>query len=172
MENTVIRDITQEELFRHFYRLAAEVECGHHFDFSNPRHEAWLRRKIDLYEYCGAKIFGLFLDNMPVGYGILEIEEPLENVNGIFGQKTELSAIGISGDFRGRGYGKQLLDYAEDVSRKSGAYTMYISTYAADHEVIAFYGRNGYVPVATLPDAHGPGDEGQVLMRKILNNRK
>jgi GNAT superfamily N-acetyltransferase len=170
MEDVIIRNINQDELFRYFYRLAAEVECGNHFDFSNPRHEAWLRRKNARYEFCGARFFGLFLKNgTPVGYAVLLIEEFLENVNNVFGQKTELPAIGIIDGFRGKGYGKQLLDYAEDISRKSGAYTMYISTYARDYEVIAFYGRNGYAPVATLPDVHGPGDEGQVLMRKIIN---
>lgn len=169
MEKTTIREITPEEVFKHFYEIAAEVECGNHFDFSNPRHEAWLRRKYTRYEFCGARFFASFLKNgKPVGYGILQIEEWLENVNKVFAQKTELLSIGIQNEFQGKGYGKQLLDYAEDMSRKVGAYTMYISTYAKDHKVIAFYGKNGYAPVATLPDVHGPGDEGIVYMRKIL----
>jgi hypothetical protein len=33
---------------------------------------------------------------------------------------------------------------------------------------IAFYGKNGMTPVATLPDVHGPGDEGMVYIRKVL----
>jgi ribosomal protein S18 acetylase RimI-like enzyme len=170
MKKATIRNITQEELLRYFYKLAAEVECGNHFDFTNPRHEQWLRRKHAVYEFQGARFFASFLeDGAPVGYGVLLIEEPLENVNQVFGQKTELLAIGVSSDFRGTGHGKELLDYAEEFSRKIGAYTMYISTYARDYKVIAFYGRNGYVPVATLPDVHGQGDDGLVYMRKIIN---
>jgi GNAT superfamily N-acetyltransferase len=169
MENTIIRDITMEEVFQHFYKIAAEVECGNHFDFSNPHHEEYLRRKYTRFEFCGDRFLGTFLkDGTPVGYAILEVEEGLENKDNVFAGKTELLSIGIITEFQGKGYGKQLLEYAEEISRKTGAYTMYISTYAKDHEVIAFYGKNGYVPVATLPDVHGPGDEGMVYMRKIL----
>ena len=31
-----------------------------------------------------------------------------------------------------------------------------------------FDGKNGFVPVATLPDVHGPGSPGNVFMRKLL----
>ena len=169
MEKAIIREITAEEALRHFFKLAAEVECGNHFDCSNPRHEEWLRRKYARYEFCGDKFFAAFLkDGTPAGYAILRIEEWPENVSQVFAQKTELLSIGVQNELQGKGYGKQLLDYAEEISRKSGAYTMYISTYAKDHEVIAFYGKNGYVPVATLPDVHGPGDEGMAYNRKII----
>ena len=47
-------------------------------------------------------------------------------------------------------------------------YCMYLSTYAKKYEAIAFYGKNRFVPVATLPDVHDPNDEGNVYMRKIL----
>jgi ribosomal protein S18 acetylase RimI-like enzyme len=169
MHDIIIRDITAEDVFRHFYKIAAEVECGNHFDFTNPRHDEYLRRKYDRYEYCGDRFFAAFLkDGTPVGYAILEVEDGLENTGNVFAGKTELLSIGIVSEFQGHGYGKQLLEHAEEISRQTGAYTMYISTYAKDREVIAFYGKNGYVPVATLPDVHGPGDEGMVYMRKIL----
>jgi hypothetical protein len=47
---------------------------------------------------------------------------------------------------------------------------MYVSTYAKDKEAISFYLQNGFVRVATLPDVHGPGDDGNVYMRKIIRH--
>jgi ribosomal protein S18 acetylase RimI-like enzyme len=168
MENRMIRDIAQEELFQYFYRLAAEVDCGNHFDFSNPQHDKWLRKHIALDYYRGARFFAIFLeDSSPVGYGSLLIDEKLEGV-ALTGQKSELLDIGVLDEFRGKGYGKKLLSHAESVSRESGVYCMYIKTYAKDYKVVAFYGSSGFVPVATLPDVYGPGDEGDIYMRKIL----
>jgi ribosomal protein S18 acetylase RimI-like enzyme len=164
----MIREISQDEVFKHFYRLAAEVECGNHFDFSNPRHEEWLRRKIAIYFYSGAKFFALFLEEgTPLGYAALLIEDKLEDA-AYSGQTSELLEIGVLGEFRGKGYGKILLDHAEGLSKERDAYCMYIKTWAKDYKVIAFYGRCGFVPVATLPDVYGPGDEGDIYMRKII----
>ncbi|CAH1056056.1 hypothetical protein PAECIP111894_02209 [Paenibacillus pseudetheri] len=41
-------------------------------------------------------------------------------------------------------------------------------TYAEVYDVIAFYGKNGFVPVGTIPDVFGPGAEGNTILRKIL----
>ncbi len=164
----MIREISQDELFKYFYRLAADIECGNHFDFSNPRHEEWLRRKIAVHFYRGAKFFALFLDEgTPVGYAALLIEDKLEDA-AFSGQISELLEIGVLEEFRRKGYGKILLEHAEGLSKERGVYCMYIKTWAKDYEVIAFYGRCGFVPVATLPDVYGPGDEGDVYMRKII----
>jgi GNAT superfamily N-acetyltransferase len=168
MENRMILEISQEELFKYFYRLAAEVDCGDHFDFSNPQHEQWLRKHVAIDYYRGAHFFAIFLeDSTPVGYGSVLIEEKLEGIV-CSGQKSELLDIGVLNEFRGKGYGKTLLDYAERVSRESGVYCLYIKTYAGKNDTIAFYGSNGFVPVAGLPDVYGPGDEGDLFMRKIF----
>ena len=109
-------------------------------------------------------------DGTPVGFVALLTEEPLEGV-AIFGKKAGLLEIGVAEEFRGGGYGKELLDYAEEQSIIGGAYCLYAATYARDHDTIRFYGRNGFIPVATLPDVNGPGDDGDVYMRKIINTR-
>jgi GNAT superfamily N-acetyltransferase len=162
-----IRDITQEELFKNFYKLVAQVEAGEHFDFSNPRHDAWLKHRISQHLYAGVRFFAVFGKNSkPIGFAGVLISERLENVP--FGRSTELLLIGVLEAYRGRGYGKMLLEHAEKLSHESGAYCMYIATYARDSRNIAFYGHHGYVPVATLPDVNGPDDDGNVYMRKIL----
>jgi GNAT superfamily N-acetyltransferase len=164
----MILDINMEELFEHFYKLVAQVEAGEHFDFHNPQHVAWLRRKVNSHFCRGARFFAYFLeDKTPVGFAGLLTNEPLDDTVD-FGRWTELLEIGVLAEYRRRGYGKMLLEYAEALSRKTGAYCMYIVTYAREHGNIAFYGRRGYIPVATLPDVNGPGDDGNVYMRKII----
>ncbi|WP_449603560.1 hypothetical protein [Paenibacillus sp. Marseille-Q9583] len=61
-----------------------------------------------------------------------------------------------------------LLQHVEEVVKSRGAYCLLMLTYAEDYDVIAFYGKNGFVPVATIPDVFGPGAEGNTILRKIL----
>jgi ribosomal protein S18 acetylase RimI-like enzyme len=163
----MITEIQEKDLLKTFYKLIAEVECGNHFDFANPHHDEWLRRRISRHYYLGTKFFAYYRRNQPVGFAALLVDEQLEGVR-LFGQKTELLDIVIFPEFRSQGYGKKLLDYAERKSQDSGAYCMYVSTYAKNINAISFYVRNGFVPVANLPDVHGPGDEGLLVMRKIV----
>lgn len=163
----MIREIDQAELEKHFFPLVALVEAGNHFSFSNPQHKAWLKRRIQEHVVRGTRYFAVFDEkDRPIGFaGVLVPERP-EGVP--FGRSTELLEIGVFEEYRGRGYGKMLLEHAEELSRESGAYCMYIATYARDSRNIAFYGHHGYIPVATLPDVNGPGDDGNVYMRKII----
>jgi GNAT superfamily N-acetyltransferase len=168
MKKTIIRDITQEELFRHFYELVGLVEAGKFFHPSNPQHKAWLKRQIRGHIGRGVRFFSIFgEEDQPIGFAGLLISERMDSTVP-FGRSTELMLIGVLEAYRGRGYGKMLLEYAEELSKETGAYCMYIVTYARDHANIAFYGRNGYIPVATLPDVNGPDDDGNVYMRKII----
>jgi ribosomal protein S18 acetylase RimI-like enzyme len=163
----MITEINEKRLLKTFYKLIVEVECGKHFDFSNPHHDEWLRRRIARHYYSGAKFYALYEADKPVGFAGLLTDEWLEGVS-ISGQKTELLDIGILPEFSNKGYGKKLLDYAEEKSRLSGAYCMYISTYAKDTTAISFYLKNGFVQVAVLPDVNGPGDAGNAYLRKIV----
>ena len=81
---------------------------------------------------------------------------------------AQILDIGVPGIFRGKGLGKQLLMFAEEVARKHKVYCVYLSTYAKAAEPIHFYIRNSYVPVATLPNINGPKKDGNVFLRKIL----
>lgn len=163
----MIKEIFEDE-FNPFYDLMAEVECGNHFNADNPDHIKWLKKRISIYYYRGTRFFAMFDETgIPLGVCGVLIEEGAEGVN-CQAQKSELVAIGISKEHRRKGLGSVLLKYAEDFSKNAGVYCMFMSTYAAAYNVIAYYGKNGYTPVATLPDIHGPGNEGMVYMRKIL----
>ena len=37
-----------------------------------------------------------------------------------------------------------------------------------EYDVIAFYGKNGFIPVGILPDVYGPKNEGMLYMRKVI----
>lgn len=138
------------------------------FNFNSESHAQWLKKKIAAHFLKGAKFFGYYLGDMtPVGFAVVLIDEPLEDVS-CFGQKSELLDIAIFPEFRRKSYGSKLLAYTQEYSKQQGAYCIYASTYAKDYNTVQFYGKNGFIPVATLPDVYGPNDEGAVYMRKIL----
>ncbi len=60
----------------------------------------------------------------------------------------------------GRGLGARLMAHCESVARQEGYHCLLVSTYAKQERAIRFYLREGFVPVATIPDVHGPSDEG------------
>jgi GNAT superfamily N-acetyltransferase len=164
----MIRELTEAEFVETFFDLMAEVECGRHFEPGNEAHILWVRRRIAVHYFAGARFFAFEVeDSTPVGFSGILVEEPLEGA-APFGHYSELLDIAILSDYRGKGYGAELLAHAETHARQSGAYCLYIKTYAMSHDRIAFYGRAGFIPVATLPDVHGPGDEGTICMRKLL----
>ncbi len=160
-----IKILTGDTLRGVFWELMVEIESSSTFDHSNPDHTAWLERRIARRIGAGVQFFGLFgEDGAPIGLsGLLIADHPM------FAGHSELTNLGVFASHRGQGHGSALLDHAEEVSREAGVYCMYITTYAADVDVIAYYGKRGFAPVATLPDLNGPGDEGQIYMRKILD---
>ena len=164
----MIREIAEEPFVETFFDLMAEVELGDHFNPQFASHQQHVGKKISNHYYIGTKFFAFFdNDDRPMGFvGVLR-EEKLDGVPCI-GQYSELLDIAIFPEYRGSGLGTRLLKHAENVSKEAKVYCMYMATYVKSHEVIAFYGKAGYVPVATMPDVHGPDDEGRVWMRKIL----
>ncbi len=163
----MIREINEGE-FEVFFRLMAEVEAGSHFDGGNPRHIEWLKRRIAAHFLRGTRFFGYYLeDGTPVGFAGLLINEGPDGISGCW-RSAELLDLALFSECRGKGYGSELLKHAEDYAREAGVYCLFMVTYAAEYGTIAFYGKNGFTPVATLPDVQGPGAEGEVYMRKIL----
>ena len=160
----MIKEINEKEIMP-FFELIGEIECGNHIDLSNTEHRNWLERKIKINYFRGAKYFGYYSENNePIGVACLLINESL----GGYKQSAELLEIGIFEKYRNLGYGSLLLKYVENIAREEKLYSMIIATYAGDYKTISFYGKNGFVPVANIPDVHGPDDEGMIFMRKIL----
>ena len=158
-----IRKLTRLEIEDQFWALMGEIEGGRSFDSADPRLVAWLQRKIERRWGSGAQFYGLFDEEQPVGVMAIIIDD-----HPYYAGHSELVDLGVVLAYRQGGHGTMLLNYAERLSREAGVFCMYISTYAGDTETIAFYGKRGFAPVATLPDFNGVDDEGQVYMRKRL----
>ena len=163
----MIKQIDEQEFVEVFFDLFAEVECGDHFDGSNSAHVEWVRKRIAIHFFRGGLFYAYFLDEVPVGYVAVLIDRGLSGVNCV-GECPEVLDIIVLQRYRRKGYGSELLKYAENVARQSGAYCIYLRTYAGNDEAIAFYVKKGYDPVAEHPDVNGPNDRGDLYMRKIL----
>jgi len=148
--------------------LLAEVEHTG-LNRNHPDHERWLRRRISSFYARGAEFFA-YHDPLNSGcYGILSVlHEPAPEGIEALGARAEVLQIGVSRGARRNGAGSLLLAHAESYARKRGAYCLFVMTYAGDYDVIAFYGKNGFVPAAALPDVYGPRLEGNLFLRKIL----
>ncbi|MDZ5253651.1 GNAT family N-acetyltransferase [Clostridium sp. LIBA-8841] len=161
-----IRKVLQSEI-ESFYELIGEVEYSL-FSTENEEHMNWLKKKIDRFYYSGAEFFGAFNDNNEIlGIITILIDKPPQGINNGY-NSCEVIEMGINKEVRNKGYGSKLLNYAENYAKEQNIYCMYMHTYAGDHDVIAFYGKNGFVPVGIIPDIYGPKNEGMLYMRKVI----
>jgi GNAT superfamily N-acetyltransferase len=161
-----IKKVLQDEMDM-FYELMGEVEYSL-FSTKNEKHIKWLKKRIDRLYYSGADFFGGFNDvGQPLGIITILIDEAPEGINDGY-NSCEVIEMGISKEARNKGYGSLLLNYAEEYAKSQNVYCMYMHTYAADYDVIAFYGKNGFVPVSMLPDVYGPKNEGMLYLRKVI----
>ncbi|MFH0899729.1 MAG: GNAT family N-acetyltransferase [Pseudomonadota bacterium] len=164
----MIREMPEDEFAREFFAEFADLECGDHFHAGNPQHVEWVRKRIAIYYFRGGRFYAHCLpDGTPTGFAAVLIDPGLEGRN-CFGHKAELLDVIIRETYRGKGYGSALLGHAEAEARAAGAYCLYVATYAGNADSMTFYINRGFVPVALHPDVHGPGDEGEVHLRKIL----
>lgn len=164
----MIKLINQEQI-EPYLDLLAEVEHTA-LNRSNPAHEQWLRRRVSSFFSRGAVFLALHEDEAPNEMiGIISVlhDEAPEGIDS-WGARAEVLQIGVSKSYRRRGAGSLLLQQAQQYARDRGAYCLFMMTYAEDYDVIAFYGKNGFIPVATIPDVFGPGLEGNVVLRKII----
>jgi GNAT superfamily N-acetyltransferase len=161
-----IREVLQSEISI-FYELMGEVEYSL-YNMGNKKHLEWLEKRIDRLYYSGAKFFGGFDEvGSPVGIITILIDEAPEGINDGF-NSCEVIEMGVIKGIRNKGYGSQLLKHAEKYAKGKSVYCMYMHTYAGDYDVIAFYGKNGFVPVGMLPDVYGPKNEGMIYLRKVI----
>jgi len=162
----MIKQIDKKELLNSFYDLVAEVEFTDNFDKSNKSHVDLLNRYIDRNINNGAEIFGYYEENSgrPIGFVTSVIYRHLHTSY----SECEILEIGVIKELRNKGYGNRLLQFIEEHHNKENIYCVLVKTYAADFRVIHFYGKNGYTPIAVIPDTQGPDSEGTIVMRKRL----
>ncbi|MDO3411174.1 GNAT family N-acetyltransferase [Saccharibacillus sp. CPCC 101409] len=153
-----------------YLKLLGEVE-HERLDLTDLRHEAWLRRRIHLNYARGAHYIALHDDDNPEAFGIVSVlHEPAPPGIEAWGARAEILQIGVNRSCRRAGIGSRLLAAAERFARDRGVYCLFLMTYGEDYDVIAFYGKNGYIPVASIPDVFGPGTEGNLVLRKVVSS--
>lgn len=163
----MIKEIREEEI-ESFLDLLAEIEHVK-LDRRIPEHDQWIRNRVHLYYRRGALFFS-YQENepeKPSGIVVVLHERGPAGIDAL-GARAEVLAIGVTKNVRRNGIGSILLKHAEAVVKERGATCLMMMTYAEDYDVIAFYGKNGFVPVATIPDVFGPKLEGTVILRKRL----
>jgi ribosomal protein S18 acetylase RimI-like enzyme len=149
-----------------FLDAVGEAEMGGHYNPDDENHRSWVMRCVDRYFARGARMFAAFGNGgEPLGYAAALIDDAPG-----FSCKAELISIGTAPAHRREGIGSRLLDHITTVCSELGLYCIITSTYAGDTGAIAFYTRNGFVPIAVLPGVHGPRDEGQIFLRKVLGS--
>jgi GNAT superfamily N-acetyltransferase len=113
------------------------------------------------------------------GYHFLFAEQDGETVGyASFGpiactrESYDLYWIVVSGTYRGKGLGTQLLEQSEEAIAALGGTRVYIETSArALYEPTrAFYLARGYSPIAELEDFYAPGDA-KVMYLKVIPRR-
>lgn len=81
----------------------------------------------------------------------------------------DLYWIAVDPVWHGRGYGQQLLAFAESDVRRRGGRAILIETSSQEsyQPAIRFYERAGYVLTARIPEYYRPGDD-KLIYRKAL----
>ena len=144
--------------------LWAELES---LSLDRPEDKAWITNKLDKLEASGCEFFGQFDEDKLVGFATILIEDRPKGACDGYGA-CELLQMGIRESYRNKGYGSEMLKYIENYLKAKNIYCMYMHTYAADYYVIAFYGKNGYIPRGVIPDGYGPNLDGMLYMSKAL----
>ena len=81
----------------------------------------------------------------------------------------DLYWIAVDPMSHGRGYGRQLLAFAEREAARRGGRSMLIETSSQESygPTIRFYERAGYVLVARIPEYYRPGDDKLIFMKRL-----
>jgi len=104
-----------------------------------------LRERIDFSYYIQLKeAYICAVDNQPVGFVIFKPEP-------VFARGGYLRAIGVSSSMRGKGIGRMLMTFTEQMTaRLSPHLFLCVSSFNQDAQV--FYKKLGYAQVGTLTD--------------------
>ncbi|MDP2871982.1 MAG: GNAT family N-acetyltransferase [Bacillota bacterium] len=163
--STEIRELTEPQAAV-LLDVVGEAEMGGFYDRADEAHRSWVNATIHRYFVRGARFFAAFgLDDEPLAYAALLVDDAPG-----FRCKGELISFGTCAGHRRKGIGSKLIDHITGICQDLGLYCIVTSTYAGDARAVAFYGRNGFCPVALLPGVHGPRDEGQLYLRKLLGS--
>jgi len=81
----------------------------------------------------------------------------------------DLYWIAVGKPFMNKGYGKMILNHAEELMKKSGCKNIWVETSSREdyHPTRAFYKNMDYNVEAILKDFYGPGDSKVIFVKRI-----
>ncbi len=82
----------------------------------------------------------------------------------VWGGWLDLATLWVAEPLRGKGYGKKLLEAAEEEARSQGCRAVFLSTFS--FQARPFYERFGYEVVADIPDY--PAGHSYYILKKTL----
>jgi GNAT superfamily N-acetyltransferase len=83
----------------------------------------------------------------------------------IMNNTLSVDVLYVAEDYRGQGYGKMLLNHAEQEAKRRGAYLVQLDTF--DFQGLEFYKKQGYVIFGTLNDSPARGHERYYLKKDL-----
>lgn len=151
-----IRQITEEELpqaLEVIHKSFATVATAFNITKENcPRHTSFMPiENLRNYMKWGWLMFGLFDNNRLCGYFSLSKE----------GEETyELHNLSVLPEYRNRGYGKMLLDYAKEKSKELGSSKLTLNIIDENSVLKNWYTANGFVYTGSKKFSHLPFTSG------------
>ncbi|MDE1869234.1 MAG: GNAT family N-acetyltransferase [Candidatus Micrarchaeota archaeon] len=88
------------------------------------------------------------------------VDKPAEN-------SLEILNIGVDPDMQRSGYGRRMMEFAEDIARQAGREKTTLVTNTKNIHAVAFYRDIGYLIVKEMPNYYGDG-ETRYLFEKQL----
>lgn len=164
-----ITECNEEQFKKDFMPLIIDLWYGDKFDPDNQQHNDWIQRKIHAtFVNFGAAICVYSDNGESIGYLWYQHDTGIEGV-AFSGKAAHIIQMGLYEQYQRQGIGTMLLD---DVCRRikgNGGECLYTDTYANDNlQPMAFYIKNGFVPIAYHIGLNGANDWGQVYFYKKL----
>lgn len=101
----------------------------------NFQGEAWTENMIsDLFAHSFYKVFGLFVDRALVGYCVLCVGD----------RQGDIGNIVVCNSHKGKGYGKQMLEYMQTQAVKEGIDELFLEVNTANTVAINMYKNAGF----------------------------
>ena len=113
-------------------------------------------------EGCGSQFYFLEVEGRTIGYGCYgEIPRTTKNY--------ELYWLAVNNDFRGKGFGRMLLEKIEaDIKKKTGRGIYTESSNMEQHsQTIEFYKENGYRQISVYKDYYDIKDDRATFYKKL-----
>lgn len=99
-------------------------------------------------------LFGMYNDKQLVGAIVLDTKESKKYKNlqweDAFGKPLVIHRLGVHPMYQGKGYGKMLLQFAEEYGHIQEHSSIRLDVYSGNHGALALYERKGYRKVGAI----------------------